>query len=89
LLLAANSSRRQSKSQVQYEFEVEKTKIGVFDAESIRAMLGDVEVIDIEGDGTCEYLARVGLDGAAVFDARDAQELLVGGSETVWCYRAR
>lgn len=55
-------------SQVQYEFEIEKEKVAGFDTQSLATMLGDVQVIDIEGDGTCEYLARGGLDGAAVFD---------------------
>lgn len=55
-------------SQVQYEFEIEREKVAGFDAQSPETMLGDVQVIDIERDGTCEYLARGGIDGAAVFD---------------------
>lgn len=55
-------------SQVQYEFEVEKLKIGYFDTQSESTMLGDIQIIDIEGDGACEYLGRGSVDGAAVFD---------------------
>ena len=55
-------------SQVQYEFEIEREKIAGFDTQSFATSLGDVQVIDIERDGTCEYLARGGIDGAAVFD---------------------
>jgi hypothetical protein len=54
-------------SQIQYEFEAEQKKIIIFNVPKTRTMLGDVRVIDIEGDGTCEYLARGSLDGAAVF----------------------
>lgn len=54
-------------SQVRYEFEVEEKKIGIFPTQRMRMILGDMQVIDIEGDGTCEYLARGSLDGAAVF----------------------
>ena len=54
-------------SQVRYEFEVETTKVGIVDAPMIKIMVGDLQVIDIEGDGTCEYLARGSVDGAAVF----------------------
>ncbi len=56
------------RSQIQYEFEREKTKVFIFETETPRSMLGDVQVIDIEGDGKCEYLARGSLDGAAVFN---------------------
>jgi hypothetical protein len=56
------------RSQIQYEFENEKTKVIIFETETPRRMLGDVQIIDIEGDGKCEYLARGSLDGAAVFN---------------------
>lgn len=56
------------RSQVQYELEVEQEKIGIFNFQSTNRMLGDMQVIDIEGDGTCEYLARGSIDGAAVFN---------------------
>ena len=55
------------RSQVLYEFELDTSKKGIFSSPSLRTMLGDVQVIDIEGDGKCEYLARGSLDGAAVF----------------------
>ena len=55
-------------SQVQYDFETEKIKVLGTETESRRTMLGNLQIIDIEGDGTCEYLARGSLNGAAVFD---------------------
>lgn len=64
LIVDRNGAKR---SQIQYEFEIENRKVGPFNTQSPGRMLGDVQVIDIEGDGSCEYLARGGIDGAAVF----------------------
>jgi hypothetical protein len=35
-------------------------------------MMGDRQVVDLEGDGVCEYVARGSIDGAAVFDHQGA-----------------
>jgi hypothetical protein len=55
-------------SQIQYQFETEQQQTEPFSSQTRQTMLGDLQVIDIEGDGVCEYLARGSLDGAAVFD---------------------
>ena len=54
-------------SEVYYEFEVKQVGIGPLNSPSLQTLLGDVQVIDIEGDGSCEYLARGSVDGAALF----------------------
>jgi hypothetical protein len=55
-------------SQARYEFERKEIGAGAFKTESAAMMLGDMSVIDIEGDGVCEYFGRGSTDGAAVFD---------------------
>jgi hypothetical protein len=44
-------------------------------------LLGDITIIDIEGDDVCEYLGRGGIDGAAVF-AHDGRRLWSYGKST-------
>jgi sporulation protein YlmC with PRC-barrel domain len=55
-------------TQVQYQFETQKEKIGIFNTMTPNTMLGDMQIIDLEGDHVFEYLARGSIDGAAVFD---------------------
>ena len=51
-----------------FQFKTSDVKLGPFKTPKVDMMLGDVKVVDLEGDGVCEYLARGGLDGGAVFD---------------------
>ncbi len=53
---------------VRYQFETQKEKIGIFDTTIPNTSLGDMQIIDLEGDHVFEYLARGSIDGAAVFD---------------------
>jgi hypothetical protein len=55
-------------SQIQYELETTKRKVFGYETETPRTLLGDMQIVDLEGDGACEYLGRGSLDGAAVFD---------------------
>src|SRR5262245_40966301 len=57
-------------TRVQYQFETQTENIGIFSTTiSIpNTMLGDMQIIDIEGDRIFEYLARGSTGGAAVFD---------------------
>lgn len=65
LVLDRNGVRQ---SQILFQFRTSNVKIGPLTTPRIEQSLGDVQVIDLEGDGICEYLARGSLDGAAVFD---------------------
>jgi hypothetical protein len=51
-----------------FQFPTEKVKVGPLTSEKTLSRLGQVQVVDLEGDGITEYLARGSLDGAAVFD---------------------
>jgi len=51
-----------------FQFQTSSVKVGPFNTPKVDMSLGDVKVIDLEADGVCEYLARGGLDGGAVFD---------------------
>ena len=51
-----------------FQFPTEKVKVGPLTSEKTLTRLGQVQVVDLEGDGISEYLARGSLDGAAVFD---------------------
>jgi hypothetical protein len=55
-------------SQIRYEFEKEEYGSGPFRSSLEQTSLGNIEIIDIEGDGVCEYMGRGSTDGAAVFD---------------------
>jgi hypothetical protein len=57
-------------SQVIYEFK--KTGIGKL-LDIVSPSIGDMQIIDIENDGKCEYLGDGGVDGAAVFDHQGKQ----------------
>jgi hypothetical protein len=65
------------RSTVHYRLEMKQIKLGPFSSDAPKTMLGDMQVIDIDGDGSCEYLGRGSLDGAAVFDH---------GGEMLWSY---
>ncbi|MET0621549.1 MAG: VCBS repeat-containing protein, partial [Pyrinomonadaceae bacterium] len=67
------------RSEITYGFETKEVKLGPFSSSSPKMMLGDFQIIDIDGDGTCEYLGRGSLDGAAVFDH---------GGRVLWSYGA-
>jgi hypothetical protein len=59
-------------SHLKYNFESKKTPFSSLeDKESTiskKTLLGDIQIIDIDRDGTPEFFARGGLDGAAIFD---------------------
>ena len=57
-----------------YDFEIEKRKFSIFDFPNPHTLLGDIRIIDIEGDQVCEYLGRGSTDGAAIF-AHDGKRL--------------
>jgi hypothetical protein len=63
-----NGAQVQLAHTVQYQFETQEEKIGIFSTTTTNTTLGDMKIIDIEGDRVFEYLARGSLDGAAVFD---------------------
>jgi hypothetical protein len=62
------------RSHTQYEFEGEKSILRVLGFSRAQVLLGDIRIIDIEGDHVCEYLGRGAHDGAAVF-AHDGKRL--------------
>ena len=66
-----------SKSQVLYKLETQKEKIGIFKTTTTNTMLGDMQIVDLDGDRVFEYLARGSIDGAAVFDSQ---------GERLWSY---
>lgn len=55
------------RSETKFEFGKKDVSLGPLKSETPKMMLGDVGVKDLDGDGVCEYLARGGLDGAALF----------------------
>jgi hypothetical protein len=55
-------------SQIRYDFETEQTRLGPFRTTKTDRMIGDIQIVDIDGDGSYEYLARGSFDGAALFD---------------------
>jgi hypothetical protein len=57
------------KTQVQYQLESTEEKMRVLKTNRERYRLGDIQIIDIEGDHNVEYLGRGSIDGAAVFDS--------------------
>src|SRR5438876_6807655 len=65
-------------SQIEYDFETEETRLGPFRRTKTHNMLGDIQIVDIDGNGGCEYLARGGFDGAALFDQQGRR---------AWSYR--
>jgi hypothetical protein len=69
------------RSHTQYEFERPNTILRIFASSRDRVLLGDIKIIDIEGDHVCEYLGRGGIDGAAVF-AHDGRRLWSYGRAT-------
>lgn len=55
-------------SQVRYDFETEQIKLGPFRRTKTDTNIGDIQIVDIDGDGGYEFLGRGSLDGAALFD---------------------
>ena len=55
-------------SEVRYKFQIGRKKRGPFESTQTYSSLGDMQIVDLKGDGMCEYLARGGVDGAAIFD---------------------
>src|SRR5258708_408634 len=51
-----------------FQFKTSNVTLGPFHTPRVDMSLGDVKVVDLEADGVCEYLARGGMDGGAVFD---------------------
>lgn len=76
LIVDQNGTKR---SEIRYEFAIKKRKMFIFTSEIPESSVGELQVIDVEGDGTCEYLARGSLDGAAVFSHHGSR---------VWSYGA-
>ncbi|MBV9958596.1 MAG: hypothetical protein JO360_09250 [Acidobacteria bacterium] len=58
----------QLKEQTSYQFERETRKLGPLEIKPEKMSLGDIRIVDLEGDGVCEYFGRGSTDGAAVFD---------------------
>ena len=55
-------------SEIRYKFQIGRQKRRFFESTQTYSSLGDIQIVDLKGDGTCEYLARGGVDGAAIFD---------------------
>jgi hypothetical protein len=55
-------------SQILYEFGKKEEGASKLIADAKNTMVGDMQIIDIENDGKCEYLGRGSHDGAAVFN---------------------
>lgn len=51
-----------------FHFPIVKVKVGPFSSPQIDTIMGDRQVVDLEGDGVCEYIARGSIHGAALFD---------------------
>lgn len=51
-----------------FHFPIIAEKLGPFSSPNIDDVMGQRQVVDLEGDGICEYIARGSIDGAAVFD---------------------
>ena len=66
-----------SKSQVRYKFETQQERIWFFKTTTVNSVLGDLQIIDLDGDHVFEYLARGSIDGAAVFGNQ---------GERLWAY---
>jgi len=65
-------------SQVRYDFETEQTRLGPFRTTRTDRMIGDIQIVDFNGDGGYEYLARGSFNGAALFDQQGRR---------LWSYR--
>ncbi|HEX5733977.1 MAG TPA: hypothetical protein VF131_14175 [Blastocatellia bacterium] len=66
-----------NKSRVLYKLETQKEKIGFLKTTTTNSILGDIEIVDLDGDHVFEYLARGSIDGAAIFDNQ---------GERLWAY---
>lgn len=51
-----------------FQFRTVREKVGPIPFDKEQTMLGDVKVVDLEGDGISEYLMRGSLDGGGLFD---------------------
>jgi hypothetical protein len=65
IVLDHNGTRQ---SEVRYKFQIGREKRGLFESTQTYSSLGDIQIVDPRGDGMCEYLARGGVYGAAIFD---------------------
>jgi hypothetical protein len=50
-----------------FEFELKTVELGPIKSQTEKQMLGDIQIVDLEADGVCEYLGRGSINGAAVF----------------------
>ncbi len=75
MVVDRNGAKR---SQIKYDFETGEIRLGPFRKTKTYNMLGDIQIVNIDGDGRCQYLARGGFDGAALFDDQGRR---------VWSYR--
>jgi hypothetical protein len=55
-------------SQIRYDLETEQVRLGPFRRTKTDRMIGDIQIVDIDGDDGYEYLARGSFDGADLFD---------------------
>lgn len=56
------------KEQILFKFEKKVLKLGPIETETEKGSLGDIRIVDIEGDGVCEYLGRGSIHGGAIFN---------------------
>jgi hypothetical protein len=75
MVVDRNGAKR---SQIKYDFETAEIRLGPFRITKTYNMIGDIQIVDIDGDGGCQYLARGGFEGAALFDYQGRR---------VWSYR--
>ena len=71
------SGTKQAETRFQFHYDPTGGPFGTGDEYTI---LGDMNIVDLERDGVCEYLARGCIDGAAVFDH---------GGKQLWFYGNR
>lgn len=57
-----------NQGQVVFHFPIVNEKVGPFSSARTDTMMGDRQVVDLEGDGVCEYIARGSIHGAALFN---------------------
>jgi hypothetical protein len=75
MVVDRNGAKR---SQIRYDFETGEIRLGPFRIRKTYNAIGDIQIVDIDGDGGCQYLARGGFEGAALFDHQGRR---------VWSYR--
>ncbi len=67
------------RSETRFRLGEKRAKLGPFSFNAPRVLIGEAQIVDIDGDGSCEYVTRGGIDGAALIDH---------GGGVLWSYGA-